>query len=49
MHTLPFLHLMFKTFSYLDTEFSQIKNQRIQRFVGDRACNGNGEILVLLT
>jgi len=46
-HTLPFLNLLFKSFSNYDTEFSKLSNQRVQRFVGDLAYNGNGEILVL--
>lgn len=48
-HTLPFLSLMFQSFAQLKTKFSNIKTQRVQRFVGDAACNGNGEILVLKT
>lgn len=47
MHTLPFLNLLFKSFSAYDTEFSKLNNNRVQRFVGDTAYNGNGEILVL--
>lgn len=46
-HTLPFLNLLFKSFSKYNTEFSKLSNQRVQRFVGDTAYNGNGEILVL--
>ena len=48
-HTLPFLSLMFQSFAQFKTKFSSIKTQRVQRFVGDAACNGNGEILVLKT
>ncbi|MEO6118944.1 MAG: formylmethanofuran dehydrogenase subunit C, partial [Methylotenera sp.] len=47
MHTLPFLSLMFKSFTPYNTKFSSIKSQRVQRFVGDTACNGNGEILLI--
>jgi formylmethanofuran dehydrogenase subunit C len=47
-HTLPFLSLMFKSFAQFETQFSNIQTQRVQRFVGDAACNGNGEILLLL-
>ncbi len=47
-HTMPFLSLMFKSFAPLNTQFSNIQTQRVQRFVGDAACQGNGEILVLL-
>jgi formylmethanofuran dehydrogenase subunit C len=46
-HTLPFLNLLFKSFSKYNTEFSKLSKQRVQRFVGDAAYNGNGEILVL--
>lgn len=46
-HTLPFLNLMFKSFELFDTKFASIKTQRVQRFVGDASCNGNGEILVI--
>ena len=47
MHTFPFLSLMFKSFTPYDTKFSSIKSQRVQRYVGDIACNGNGEILLI--
>ncbi len=46
-HTLPFLSLMFKSFAQFETKFSNIKTQRVQRYVGDAACNGNGEVLLL--
>jgi formylmethanofuran dehydrogenase subunit C len=46
-HTLPFLSLLFKSFANYDTAFKHIHNNRVQRFVGDAATNGNGEILVL--
>jgi formylmethanofuran dehydrogenase subunit C len=46
-HTLPFLNLMFKSFKPFNTSFSDIETNRVQRFVGDAACNGNGEILLL--
>lgn len=48
-HTLPFLRLLFKSFASLDTAFRQIHHERVQRYVGDAATNGNGEILVLKT
>jgi formylmethanofuran dehydrogenase subunit C len=48
-HTLPFLALLFQSFKTLPTKFNHIKNQRAQRFAGDLACDGKGEILVLLT
>ena len=47
-HNLPFLALLFQSFKALPSRFNQLKNQRVQRFAGDLACNGNGEILVLL-
>jgi formylmethanofuran dehydrogenase subunit C len=46
-HNLPFLALLFQSFKQLPTKFNQVKSQRVQRFAGDLACNGNGEILVL--
>jgi formylmethanofuran dehydrogenase subunit C len=46
MHTLPFLSLLFKSFQQYNTKFSQLNSQRVHRFVGDIACNGNGEILL---
>jgi formylmethanofuran dehydrogenase subunit C len=47
MHTLPFLALLFQSFKPLTTSFNRIKTLRVQRFSGDLACNGNGEILVM--
>lgn len=47
MHTLPFLSLMFKSFTQYNTQFSGIETQRVHRFIGDVACNGNGEILLI--
>lgn len=46
-HRLPFLSLLFKSFVKLNTKFSTVETQRVHRFLGDAACNGNGEILVL--
>jgi formylmethanofuran dehydrogenase subunit C len=46
-YDLPFLALLFQSFTTLPSKFSNMKNQRAQRFAGDLACNGNGEILVL--
>jgi formylmethanofuran dehydrogenase subunit C len=47
-HHLPFLALLFQSFKAFPSKFNALKNQRVQRFAGDLACNGNGEILVLL-
>ena len=47
-HNFPFLVLLFQSFKEFSTRFNVITNQRAQRFAGDLACNGNGEILVLL-
>lgn len=47
MHTLPFLSLIFKSFRQYNTKFSGIETQRVHRFIGDTACNGNGEILLI--
>jgi formylmethanofuran dehydrogenase subunit C len=46
-HNLPFLALLFQSFKVFPSKFSTLKNQRVQRFAGDLACDGNGEILVL--
>jgi formylmethanofuran dehydrogenase subunit C len=48
-HDLPFLALLFQSFKPFSTKFNQAKTKRVQRFAGDLACNGNGEILVLIT
>jgi formylmethanofuran dehydrogenase subunit C len=48
-HTLPFLSLLFKSFAQYNTQFSKLSTQRVQRFVGDAAYKGNGEVLVLDT
>lgn len=45
-HDLPFLALLFQSFKTLPSKFNAMKNQRVQRFAGDLACDGNGEILV---
>ena len=47
-HTLPFLSLMFKSFAQLPSRFAQINKNRVQRYAGDIANDGKGEILVLL-
>ncbi|PKO46180.1 MAG: formylmethanofuran dehydrogenase subunit C [Betaproteobacteria bacterium HGW-Betaproteobacteria-22] len=46
-HTLPFLSLLFKSLAKYDTQFSKFSTQRVQRFVGDAAYKGNGELLIL--
>jgi len=48
-HTLPFLALLFQSFKTFSTKFNHIKNQRVQRYAGDLACDGKGEVLVFLT
>lgn len=45
-HTLPFLKLMFKSFSGLPSKFAQINLNRVQRYAGDLANDGKGEILI---
>ena len=47
-HTLPFLTLLFKSFSPFSIKLNATKTNRAQRYTGDIACNGNGEILVLI-
>jgi formylmethanofuran dehydrogenase subunit C len=46
-HTLPFLSLMFKSFALLPSKFSKMDTNRVQRYAGDIANDGKGEILVL--
>lgn len=46
-HTLPFLSLMFKSFGLLPSKFARISTNRVQRYAGDIANDGKGEILVL--
>ena len=46
-HNLPFLALLFQSFNAFPSKFSTLKNQRVQRFAGDLAVNGNGEILII--
>jgi formylmethanofuran dehydrogenase subunit C len=45
-HTLPFLQLMFKSFGTLPSKFSSLSKTRVQRFGGDLANDGKGEILI---
>jgi len=47
IHTLPFLSLMFKSFSGLSSKFAHINQNRVQRFAGDIGNDGKGEILIL--
>lgn len=47
-HTLPYLSLMFKSFQSLPGKFAALNNNRVQRFAGDIANDGKGEVLVLL-
>jgi formylmethanofuran dehydrogenase subunit C len=46
-HSLPFLSLMFKSFAQLPSKFAKIGTNRVQRYAGDVANDGKGEILVL--
>ena len=45
-HTLPYLSLMFKSFSGLPSKFAKINQNCVQRYAGDLANDGKGEILV---
>jgi formylmethanofuran dehydrogenase subunit C len=47
-HTLPFLKLMFKSFSGLPSKFATLNMNRVQRYAGDLANDGKGEILVFI-
>jgi formylmethanofuran dehydrogenase subunit C len=46
-HDLPFLTLLFKSFHHINSQFSKLDSTRVQRYCGDIACNGTGEILIL--
>ncbi|MDD2832957.1 MAG: formylmethanofuran dehydrogenase subunit C [Methylotenera sp.] len=46
-HTLPFLNLLFKSLAKYHALFADLKNLRVQRYVGDAAYKGNGEVLIL--
>lgn len=46
-HTLPFLSLMFKSFGQLPSKFAELDTNRVQRYAGDVANDGKGEVLVL--
>lgn len=46
-HTLPFLSLMFKSFGALPSKFAALNSNRVQRYAGDIANDGKGEILIL--
>jgi formylmethanofuran dehydrogenase subunit C len=47
IHTMPFLSLMFKSFSDFPSKFAHINQNRVHRFAGDIGNDGKGEILVL--
>lgn len=47
-HTLPFLKLMFKSFGGLPSRFATLNMNRVQRYAGDLANDGKGEILVFI-
>lgn len=47
-HTLPFLKLMFKSFRGLPSKFATLNMNRVQRYAGDLANDGKGEILVFI-
>ncbi len=46
-HSLPYLALMFKSFAALPSKFASLKQTRVQRYAGDIANDGKGEILIL--
>ncbi len=45
-HNLPFLKLLFNAIKPLKSKISTLDSTRVQRYGGDIACNGNGEILI---
>ena len=46
-HTLPFLNLLFKSFAPYSLAFASLKSLRAERWLGDAADKGMGEILVI--
>ena len=46
-HTLPFLNLLFKSFAPYSLAFASLKSLRAERWLGDAANKGNGEILIV--
>lgn len=47
LHTLPFLNLLYQSFQTLDSQFAQLNNRRVRRWMGDISGMGKAEILVL--
>lgn len=47
-HTLPYLKLMFKSFSALPSRFNELTSNRVHKYAGDVANDGKGEILILI-
>ncbi len=47
LHTLPFLKLLFKSFSHFDSQFAKLTSTRAQRWMGDISGVGKAEILLL--
>ncbi|HEY0906708.1 MAG TPA: formylmethanofuran dehydrogenase subunit C [Methylophilus sp.] len=46
-HSLPFLNLLYKSFSRLDSRFAALSSLRVQRWMGDMGGLGKAEILCL--
>jgi formylmethanofuran dehydrogenase subunit C len=46
-HTLPFLNLLFKSFTPYSQAFAGLKSLRAERWLGDAANKGMGEILIV--
>lgn len=46
-HSLPFLQLLFKSFAPYSKRFAKLDCQRVERWLGDAANKGMGEILVI--
>jgi formylmethanofuran dehydrogenase subunit C len=48
LHELSFVSLLLDSFKTLDSRFAQLQgSNRVQRFLGDLACGGMGEILII--
>lgn len=46
-HHLPFLKLLYQSFSHFDSQFAKLSSTRAQRWMGDISGIGKGEILFL--
>lgn len=47
LHTLPFLKLLFKSFTNFDSQFAKLTSTRARRWMGDISGTGKAEMLLL--